>query len=60
MKYDIQFTSQFKKDLRLAKKQNKNKIYYQTEDVDKEIVHTQLYQEHQALFRGESQRRNRQ
>ena len=24
MKYDIQFTSQFKKDLKLAKKQNKN------------------------------------
>lgn len=26
MKYDIQFTSQFKKDLKLAKKQNK-KLY---------------------------------
>ena len=24
MKYDIQFTTQFKKDLKLAKKQNKN------------------------------------
>ena len=24
MKYDIQFTNQFKKDLKLAKKQNKN------------------------------------
>lgn len=24
MKYDVQFTNQFKKDLRLAKKQNKN------------------------------------
>lgn len=24
MKYDVQFTSQFKKDLKLAKKQNKN------------------------------------
>ena len=24
MKYDIQFTNQFKKDLNLAKKQNKN------------------------------------
>ena len=24
MKYDIQFTKQFKKDLKLAKKQNKN------------------------------------
>ena len=25
MKYDIQFTNQFKKDLKLAKKQNKSK-----------------------------------
>ena len=25
MKYDIQFTNQFKKDLKLAKKQNKKK-----------------------------------
>ena len=24
MKYDVQFTTQFKKDLKLAKKQNKN------------------------------------
>ncbi len=24
MKYDVQFTSQFKKDLKLAKKQHKN------------------------------------
>ena len=24
MKYDVQFTNQFKKDLKLAKKQNKN------------------------------------
>lgn len=24
MKYDVKFTSQFKKDLKLAKKQNKN------------------------------------
>ncbi len=29
MKYDVKFTSQFKKDLKLAKKQNKNidKLY---------------------------------
>lgn len=26
MKYDIQFTNQFKKDLKLAKKQNKNLV----------------------------------
>ena len=25
MKYDVQFTNQFKKDLKLAKKQNKTK-----------------------------------
>lgn len=25
MKYDVQFTTQFKKDLKLAKKQNKNR-----------------------------------
>ena len=27
MKYDIQFTNQFKKDLKLAKKQNKNRVF---------------------------------
>ena len=27
MKYDVNFTSQFKKDLKLAKKQNKKALY---------------------------------
>ena len=28
MKYDVQFTSQFKKDLKLAKKQKKNSAWF--------------------------------
>ena len=40
MKYDIQFTNQFKKDLKLAKKQNK--------DLDKLFVYANLNLGHMA------------
>ena len=34
MKYDVQFTNQFKKDLKLAKKQNKNTLDAKYRDHD--------------------------
>lgn len=49
MKYEIKFTNQFKKDIKLAKKQNKNLdkllIYFQMEKNLKLSIEIMIYQE---------------
>ena len=45
MKYDVQFTTQFKKDLKLAKKQNKN--------LDKLFVYSDRIEHSARRFRAD-------
>ena len=49
MKYDIQFTTQFRKDLKLAKKQNKNldKLFYVIRNLASGKVLEEKYKDHE-------------
>ena len=48
MKYEVKFTSQFKKDLKLAKRQNKNleKLYEVIEQLAERQTLDEKYQDH--------------
>ncbi|MBR4861527.1 MAG: type II toxin-antitoxin system YafQ family toxin [Firmicutes bacterium] len=56
MKYEIKFTSQFKKDLKLAKRQNKNtdKLFYVIEKLAKGEPLEEVYRDYDLIgnYRG--------
>lgn len=51
MKYEIKFTSQFKKDLKLARKQNKNtdKLFEVIEQLAKGEILDEKYRDHDLI-----------
>ena len=51
MKYEIKFTSQFKKDLKLARKQNKNtdKLFEVIEQLSKGEILDEKYRDHDLI-----------